>query len=82
MVEVVAFPVPLHDIGALLVVDVSYLASCIRSDAFSVQPRGVGPAHGVIWEAAEVFEGHRLRGYSGSITKYAAAGRIREHGVS
>lgn len=44
---------PLHHIRALLVVNVQYLAVCIRGDAFTIHPDSVAIAHRVSWKVPE-----------------------------
>lgn len=82
VVEVVAFPVPLHDVGAFFVVDVAYLRSRVRGDALAIEPGGVGVSDGVGREGTETGQGERAGGYAWSVAEDPTAGGVREHGGS
>lgn len=82
VVEVVAFSVPLHDVRALLVVNVARLVSRVGGDALAVQPRDVGAADCVSGQGPEVAQGEGLGGDSRSEAEDATAGWVGEHGVT
>ncbi|KAI9163491.1 hypothetical protein HJFPF1_05108 [Paramyrothecium foliicola] len=82
VVEVVALAVPLHDVRALLVVDVAHLRARVGRDALAVQPRDVGVADRVLGQRAQVRHVEGLGAYAGAESEDAAAGRVGEHGVA
>ena len=82
MVEVVALAVPLHDVGALGVVDVAHRGARVGRDALAVEPVDVRATDGVGWEGAEVREIERGGGYAWSVAEDASARGGGEHGVA
>lgn len=82
MVKVVTFAVALHDVCALLVVNVTRRAAGVGGDALTVEPRDVGVAESVFGEGPEVVEGEGLGGDAWAEAEDAAAGWVSEHGVA
>ncbi|PNY24432.1 hypothetical protein TCAP_05643, partial [Tolypocladium capitatum] len=82
VVEVVALAVALHDVGALLVVDVAHGGARVGRDALAVEPADVGAADGVGGKRAQGGQGERLGGDARAEAQDAAAGRVGEHGVA
>lgn len=77
-----ALAVTLHDIGALLIVDVSNLGPRVGGDALAVEPADVGPADRVLREGAKGLDRECFRGYAWPEAEDSAAGRVGEHGVA
>lgn len=76
------FSVPLHDIGALFVVDVFHAVPGVGTDTFTVQPRSIGAADAVGGEGAEMGHGHCLRRDAWPVPEDSPAGRGGKHGVA
>lgn len=82
VVKVVALAVPLHDVGALLVVDVAHGGAGVGRYALAVQPPYVGAANGVFGQRTEAVEVEGGRGQARSVAEDAAASGGGEHGVT
>lgn len=82
MVEVVALAVTLHDIGGLLVVDVTDGVAGVGAHALAVQPGGVGASDRVFGERPQHLHGHSGRGDTGPVAEDAAPGCVGEHSVA
>lgn len=82
MVEIVTLAVPLHDVRALLVVNVSHRGAGVGRHALAVEPSDVGAADRVLGEGAQGREGEGLGRDAGAGAEDAAAGRVGEHGVA
>ena len=82
MVEIVAFAISLHDVGALFVVDVLDAFSFVGRDALAVQPVYVRASDGVRGERAELLHREGLGGDARAVAEDASPGGGGEHGVA
>lgn len=82
VVEVVALAVALHNVGALLVVDVAHRRAGVRRDALAVEPANVGATDGVVGQSAQARQVDGVGVEARAEAQDTAAGRVGEHGVA
>lgn len=82
VVKVMALAVPLHHVGALLVVNVLDRRARVWRHPLAVQPLDIGAAHGVCRQRAQGRHGQRLGADARPQAKDATACGVCEHGVA
>lgn len=82
MVEIVAFAIPLHHVGAFFVVNVPHRTARVGGDTFAVEPADVGSSDGVFGQGAEMGEVEGFGGEAGTVAEDAPACWGAEHGVA
>lgn len=77
-----ALAVPLHHVGAFLVVDIADGGAGVGGDALAVEPFCVNVADGVGREGAQMGDVEGGGGEAGTVAEDAAAGGVEEHAVA
>lgn len=82
MIKIMAFPVSLHDICTLGIIDEPDIESSIRRDVFNVEPFDVLLANCTGRETTEFIQIKTGTSYSGAFFKNPSSCRVHEHGIS
>ena len=82
MVEVVALAVPLHDVRALLVVDVADCVAGVGAHALTIEPGSIGSSDRILGQSSQHFHGQGRGGDAGPVAEDPPAGRVGQHAVA